>query len=220
MDYSPIKAKLKYWIDFSGSTDEYRKKHDQDCILTDGNLFADTLFSLWLPLRYTLNHFDCDEWKEWKAYELKELKPKRMNLKSHNECLNNLHDNIEIFLPDSELSNLLSKLFSIGVTRSNVIILPYRKWNSLRGSAPYYDYFPHFLYDLFGTDNKHYIKALEQWIKEERLEMFFTDGITEQSKIKDLIGNGNVTSHKPNKMNLERLFSNYLYILNERSKYL
>ena len=51
-----IKTHIQYWIDYKGDGDEYRRTHDLDCILTDGNLFADTLFSLWLPLRYVLNY--------------------------------------------------------------------------------------------------------------------------------------------------------------------
>ena len=66
MDYEPIINQLSYWINYKGSGDEYRKNNDRDCILTEGNLYADTIFSLWLPLRYTLNYFDCDKWIKWK----------------------------------------------------------------------------------------------------------------------------------------------------------
>lgn len=65
VDYSIIKMQIEYWINYTGTGDAYRKKNDLDCILTNGNLFADTLFSLWLPLRYTLNYCGCERWKMW-----------------------------------------------------------------------------------------------------------------------------------------------------------
>lgn len=34
--------------------EEYRRWHDRDCVLTGGCLEADTMFSLWLPLRHTI----------------------------------------------------------------------------------------------------------------------------------------------------------------------
>ena len=53
MDYTPIIEKIRYWRDDDGVGDEFRRTHDLDCILTGGNLFADLIFSPWLPLRYT-----------------------------------------------------------------------------------------------------------------------------------------------------------------------
>lgn len=64
--YKPITQKIQSWIDYNRNKpkgnyaahkqehDEYRKNNDLDCILTDGNLYADTIFSLWLPLRFVL----------------------------------------------------------------------------------------------------------------------------------------------------------------------
>ena len=58
MKYESIIKKINYWKSYDGTGDEYRKTHDLDCIQTKGNLAADTIFSLWLPLRYTLNYFE------------------------------------------------------------------------------------------------------------------------------------------------------------------
>ena len=61
-----IRTHIQYWIDYKGTSDEYRRAHDLDCILTDGNLNADTLISLWLPLRYVLNYCDTERWKRYR----------------------------------------------------------------------------------------------------------------------------------------------------------
>lgn len=98
--------------------------------MTGGNLFADTIVSLWLPLRYTLNYFECQKWTEWKEYEAKVLRAKRMGLKDCNEFLEDLIANIEIYLPDHAISRKLSELFVIGQSKSNVMLLPWK--NSIR----------------------------------------------------------------------------------------
>ena len=67
-----FKEHIQYWIDYDGSSEGYRKKHDLDCILTDGNLCADTLISLWLPLRYVLDKENTNKWKEYLKGEDKE----------------------------------------------------------------------------------------------------------------------------------------------------
>lgn len=64
--YKPITEKIQAWINYELNKPKgdyethkqehntYRQKNDLDCILTDGNLCADTIFSLWLPLRFVL----------------------------------------------------------------------------------------------------------------------------------------------------------------------
>lgn len=219
MDYEPIINQLSYWINYKGSGDEYRKNNDRDCILTEGNLYADTIFSLWLPLRYTLNYFDCDKWIKWKEYEEESLRPYYINLKKHNACLKDISDNISIYLPENELTKMLVELFRLGVKRGNVMILPFRKWNKLWGEKPYFEYMPHFLYDLVNTNSEYYLDALKKWIYVEHLDMFFEDNIVSIDNIKDLAGTGKVTSHSPQKINLQLLLKNYVEILENRSKY-
>lgn len=219
MDYEPIRNQLAYWIHYKGSGDEYRRNNDRDCILTEGNLYADTIFSLWLPLRYTLNYYDCDKWIEWKEYEEKSLKPHSISLKKYNDCLMDISDNIANFLPETELTNMLSDLFRIGVKRGNVMILPYRKWNNLRGGRPYFEYMPHFFYDLLNTNSEYNLDALKKWIYDEHLEMFFEDNIISIENVRDLAGTGKVTSHSPDNINLQLLIKNYIEILDNRSMY-
>ncbi len=213
--YVPILQKIEYWRDYNGTGDLYRKEHDLDCILTDGNLFADTLFSLWLPLRYTLNYYGCELWDKWKEFEAEKLRPQKLGLKDCPDFLNELIENIDVFLPPTELTSLLSELFELGQQRCNVIILPYRSWNSRRGYQPYWEYLPHFLYDLMNTESPVFLKAVSTWLQSEQLEMFF-NGSLDKSNLKDLAGTGAVWRHKPNEINVEHLLRSYIDILRAR----
>ena len=214
--YAPILQKIRYWRDYTGTGDLYRKKNDLDCILTDGNLSADTIFSLWLPLRYTLNYYGCDLWDNWKDFEAEKLRPKRLGLKDCPDFLNTLIENIDVFLPPMGLTIMLSELFELGQQRCNVMILPYRSWNSRRGCSPYWEYLPHFIYDLMNTDSPLFLQALHTWIKCEHLEMLFINGKLEKNNLKDLAGTGAVWKHAPTEINVEQLLHNYIEILKER----
>lgn len=214
MDYTPIVEKIKYWRDYDGFGDEYRKEHDLDCILTNGNLLADTIFSLWLPLRYTLNFFESSRWTYWKNFEYAFLKPKKLGLKNYKPFLLELECNIEDFLPNHEITNKLVRLFELGQKRANVMILPYRSWNSKRGYSPYWDYLPHFLWDMLTERN---IKVVSEWIHREKLSMLFNDenNIARETLI-DLAGTGDVRSHAPKDIVLPVLLDNYIRLLEVR----
>lgn len=134
--YKPIREKIEGWLRYDEHApksdyrkhrkehDEYRRRHDRDCVLTDGNLNADTLFSLWLPLRHTIARIHDGETiravgKIHSKYDfLREL------VKG---------DNLERMLP-AELSivSKLSILFEFGLGRENVFILLERWLNSAR----------------------------------------------------------------------------------------
>lgn len=215
MDYTAIISKLDYWKNYNGTGDEYRATHDLDCVLTDGNLNADTIFSLWLPLRYTLNYFECDKWSKWKDYEYDVLKPKRQGLKDCAEFIDDLKNNITEYLPQSIITDKLCLLFKLGQTRANVMILPERRWNVQRGGSPYWEYMPHFLYDKLKSEPD----KVRQFVIDQHLEMFFEDGNISLSNIKDLVGTGSVFQHSPTKIKLETMLNNYTNILFERSKY-
>ncbi len=215
----PIIAKLKYWRDYAGRRDdEYRRTHDLDCVLSGGNLQADTMISLWLPLRYTLNCFDTPAWQLWRELDYAELKPKGIGLKDHTGFLNNMIERIDNFLPDSELTRKLSTLFALGQQRFNVMLLPKRSWNTLRGGKPYYDYMPHFLYDLFSYAQDE--EALQSWLHKENLEPFFAAETIEQRNILDLAGTGSPCRHSPKDIQLDQLLDNYIAILRRRAELL
>ncbi len=220
----PIIEKIKFWRDYDGTGDEYRKTHDMDCVLTGGNLYADTIFSLWLPLRYTLSFFEkaqfgrWQNWRQWKEYEYSVLKPKKLGLKKCKAFLNDLIENIEEYLDfEDEIAIKLSRLFDIGCERCNVMILPYRYWNSKRGNYPYFDYLPAFLYDVFDKCDNDFLR---DWIEKESLQPFFKDGSIAKENVRDLAGTGNPLIHRPAEINLEVLLDNYIDILEERKKLL
>lgn len=221
--YAPIIKKIEYWrkdncYNESSTYDSYRQRHDWDCLLTGGNLNADTIFSLWLPLRYSLNYYDCDRWKKWKDKEY--ANKTGGGLKSCPEFLNDLIENIETYLPPAgPISPLLSELFDLGQKRANVMLLPDRSWNQKRGKAPYYDYVPHFFYALMSKDPAFDLmsnKGITAWITKEHLEMFFKNKIIDKANIKDLSGTGDPLEHSPTRINLEVLLTNYIEILKER----
>ena len=203
-----IKTHIQYWIDYNGNTDEYRRTHDLDCILTDGNLYADTLISLWLPLRYVLNYCDTEQWEQYRSIKY---------LKDNDDFLFKLKDNLKTFIPNDEMLSKLEELFKLGRTRANVIILPYRRWNKMRGGIPYWEYFPHFLYDLLNTDDEEFLETIRHWIGREQLQMFFAGEIN-KDKIIDLCGLGNPCSHNPRnkQFDVPKLIDNYIDILKQR----
>ncbi len=216
---SNLEKHIQYWIEYDGNGDEYRKTHDLDCILAGGNLYADTLISLWLPLRYVLDKENSEKWKLFLEYEKKELRPKRKNLKYHDEFLSDLKVNIDEYIKDKAVRKRIEELFGLGRTRANVIILPYRRWNCIRGKMPYWDYMPHFLFDMLNTESPQFISTVCEWIKQEHLEMFF-DGDIKKENLKDLCGTGGVCSHSPlnSGFDIMKLINNYIDILIERQE--
>lgn len=213
MNYAPIIRKIKYWREYDGVGDKYRQTHDLDCVLTDGNLLADTIFSLWLPLRYTLNFFEAPSWTYWKNYEQDYLRPHNTGLKDCKPFLSELEQDIETFLPEHEITSKLIRLFLLGQTRSNVMLLPCRSWNSKRGYPPYWDYLPHFLWDMLNGSNT---ETVCEWIRREKLSMLFQDETIAREKLLDLAGTGNVRYHAPKDIVLPVLLDNYVHILELR----
>ncbi|WP_026653683.1 hypothetical protein [Butyrivibrio proteoclasticus] len=214
---SHIKKHIQYWIDYDGKGERYRRENDLDCILTGGNLFADALISLWSPLKYVLEYENNRCWQEFD--------PKDRS-KNNNKFLEKIKDNVENFIPDEDLRGKLERLFELGRTRANVIILPYRKWNTLRGGNPYYDYMPYFLYDILNVNADEefaeFGEAVQNWIRREHLEMFFDGNVIKRENIKDLCGIGTVTPRWMNKkesFDIRLLLENYIEILEERSEF-
>lgn len=212
-----FKEHIQYWINYKGAGDEYRKNNDLDCILAKGNLYADTLISLWLPLRYILDKENTSKWNDYLKYEKDNLRPKSLNLKAYDEFLYDLKSNISKYIPNPIMQEKVEKLFTFGRTRANVIILPYRKWNNIRGYSPYWDYMPHFLYDLLNTNNENFLNAIQKWVKEENLCMFFeNENNIAKETIRDLSGSGSIFKHKSNQIDVNFLIDNYIKILEKR----
>ena len=224
LDYGAIIHKIEAWIyynenapkeksyinksEYYKDSDKFRKENDLDCQLTEGNLFADTIFSLWLPLRFSLLKINGGYTKLNKYGKV-----------DKNDCnfLRGIINNIEELLPYSkEITKLLIDLFQLGQERCNVMILPDRSINTEKGKKPYYDYMPYFLLECFESGNFskyfHYKnEELKKWIVDQKLEMFF-DGEISKNKIKDLAGNGNIT-YNGGTEHIETILKNYITIL-------
>lgn len=226
--YEPIKRKIREWIEYDENApkvaysenpelhDDYRKAHDRDCILTGGNLYADTLFSLWLPLRNTIRCLNDEQSISAVGNIYDKISFVRALMRD---------DNLEKLLPeDKSVVTKLSTLFELGMRRENVMILPDRRLNPARAQKPYWDYVPVFLLESFpGGGFASYWNGLDdyiEWIRTERLEMLF-GGEPVAKNIKDLAGTGDLRITIPNNgfEGMERLLDNYLQVLRERQKY-
>ena len=221
--YKPIKEKIYSWIWYEENKlksryaddrmkhDEFRSKYDLDCVLTNGNLNADTIFSLWLPLRLTLVDING-----YTTLNKNGLGSNRYVFLKNISIKNNL----EYMLPSNYPTVIqLSKLFKLGQSRANVMILPEnQRWlNSARGKEPFYDYIPYFLHECF-SGGKFSVafnsdEELKKWIQKESLEMLF-DGIVAKNNIRDLSGSGDIRCGIPN--DIEVLLKSYINILENR----
>lgn len=221
--YRPIIQKISSWIEYEENKpktkydedaekhDKFRSAHDLDCVLRNGNLHADTIFSLWIPLRFALVKVSgYDKIKEVTGLNLEQSVPFWKALISNG--------NLKKLLPiKNETTRLLSELFYYGQKIENTMILPER-WLQSRGGRPYYDYMPYFLYECFKGGNFHKAFGSDEevckWIREENLECFF-DGTVCKENIIDLAGTGNVKKGIPDDLNY--MLRSYISILQKRA---
>lgn len=222
--YRPIIQKISSWIEYEENKpktkydedaenhDKFRSELDLDCVLRNGNLHADTIFSLWLPLRFALVRLSgYDKIKEITGLNLEQSVPFWKALISNG--------NLKKLLPiKNETTRLLSELFYYGQKIENTMLLPER-WLQSRGGDPYYDYMPYFLYECFKGGNFHKAFGSDEkvceWIREENLECFF-DGTVCKENIIDLAGTGNVKRGIPDDLNY--MLRSYISILQKREK--
>jgi hypothetical protein len=220
----PIKKKIEQWIYYESNEpkvqykgneklhDNFRKENDLDCQLTEGNLKADTIISLWLPLRFSLVRLN--------GYSILN---KIGNINNKMDFLNEfIKYDLQEFLPVNEPVVIkLSELFKRGMKRENVMILPNRTINCERSSEPYFDYMPHFLHDCFqgGYFSKYFSNddELDKWIEIQHLKMFFESEPIRKFKIKDLSGSGSVKKNIPKKV--EAMLDNYIDVLEARAEF-
>lgn len=226
--YEPIRAKVEEWLwydenqpkcSYSANAEEhdrFRSQHDRDCMLTGGDLKADTLFSLWTPLRHTIVRLNDRE----TISAVGDISSKYRFLREFIK-----EDNIEKLLPETEsIIQKLSELFELGMGRENVFLLPERQLNTARARKPYYDYVPVMLLEAFpgGTFSAYWNspEAYLQWINEEHMEVFFDSGIS-PDHIRDLSGAGDIRdSLAPEGVAaMERMLDNYIAVLKERKRY-
>lgn len=218
---------LSYWINLEKNKlptkyendrenhDKHRAVYDMDCMLCNSNLHADMVFSLWLPLRHTLEKLNNGNKK------INDVLKTNVN-KNNVIFLSNLRKNdslLELLPESSSTVQLLSELFYYGQQRANVMILPER-WMQKRGKKSYYDYMPYFLYECFagGDFSKAFSSdaSLRQWINEQALSFFF-NGSIDKCNIIDLAGNGNLKSNITKNLDgLNYMLTNYIDIIKKR----
>lgn len=204
--WEPFRIKLKFWIDFVNNFpniprrgnelifDEYRRDHDLDCRLAGGDLKADTIFSLWLPLRYTLISLHGLPWLQEHFGKVE---------KSTKFLQSMLNYGLEELLPEDKLVvQQLRNLYILGQGRENVMILINRGLNPMRGGPPYHDYVPYFLKECFeGGAFFHFFnknpEVLRNWLMREELQFFFEDGYLTPEALYDLSGTGAITVGHP-----------------------
>ena len=175
--YAPLIQKIDYWIDYDKNLPpvnqhqarrQYRAAHDRDCVLTGGNLLADTIFSVWCPLKmvlkclnpsgefYKYNRFDGDRYK----------------------FLREIRENCENLLPsDDSLAALLLKFIRLTDGHENVMILPNAAMQK-RG-IDFCDQMPRTLYECFkgGAYSQYFSAELpaSKWVRDQKLAMLFYD---------------------------------------------
>lgn len=221
--YWPIYKKINDWIEYEKNAptsdykdepevhDQYRATHDLDCMLRGGNLFADTIFSLWIPLRFAMVNLNTYN-KIESVTKVKLGKGKNIVFLKQ-LCIDR---NLEKLLPpESETTRLLSILYCYGQRFENTMLLPERWLNKKKGY--YYDYMPHFLSECFSpgecSEAFENNESFVAWIDREKLGCFFDGEITKESII-DLAGTGDVKDNKPKDLNA--MLRNYISILQKR----
>lgn len=219
----PILHKIEFWHSYNAGCNairdkqkqmKYRSENDLDCVLNNGNLQADMIFSLWTPLKLVLRELNHQEWSK-NAFCATVL-----SQSTEEDRLEVLHR----YLPsDNELVSLLSEFFIIASQKCNTMILPKfliqertkeYSLNIVRGKSPYNDYMPYFLYNCLKCEPFTWIgyrtgiayaerafqtrTDAEAWIREQSLEVFFKDPrhISPETLI-DISGSGTVTRSVP-----------------------
>jgi hypothetical protein len=234
--YEPICIKLREWISYDENKpcspywknpaehDDYRKMHDRDCVLTGGNLCADTIFSLWLPLRSTIRRINPPE-VIWQVGDMR-------NKVSFARSLLQGGNLEKLLPPELSITHTLSELFWYGLGRENVMLLPQRTLNSARGKKPYWDYMPVFLYEIFPQGNFSAAfpekGAVTAWIHSQHLEMLFQGEHVERKNILDLSQSGRICcnlaplseDYEKSLASQEKMLRNYVEILKKRKQVL
>lgn len=200
----PIQEKIQQWITNEEKTAEKNPNED-------------VIFSLWRPLRFTLARINGYP----KLNKIGDVNDKRNFLQELSKY------NLDLFLPiDKPVVIKLAKLFELGMTRANVMILPHHTGlealNCLRKQEPFHDYMPYFLHECFkgGRFAPYFAsdEVLKEWIKEQHLEMFFEENEMARDRIKDLSGMEDYRKSIP--LDMEVLLDNYIEILEQRIAFL
>lgn len=198
------KERIKYYE----ATDEWRKKYDLDVIHLKGDLNADTIFSIWMPLKMCLQISNTYPYSDHGNNE----KP----YKSY-PYIPNIIKNIDTYLPYNKWKDLY-EFVSIALTEANVMKLHNRKMQ-IRGEK-FCDQMPKTLYECFegGIFNEYFKDGkVDEWIRNANLSMFF-EGKISRENIKPLIPRMKASEFEwlKNRQEIEQMLKNYCEILKMR----
>lgn len=234
--YEDLLEKNKKWLKIK--QDEWRKKYDLDVIWLKGDLKADTIFSVWMPLKMCLQ---CSATYPY-SFKGNNCYPyKKDGYKGKQGIINFLTDiktHIDTYLPKGEWLDLY-EFAELASTRANVMKLPDRgmqtrgikefnfgKW---KVTEPFFDQMPRTLYECFegGEFQKReraYFKndnEVIRWVEDEKLTSFFDEKISRET-IKPLIGTMKPSQVKwiTEKNELNKMLGNYIDILKIRKQQL
>ncbi|SHN33628.1 hypothetical protein [Gracilibacillus kekensis] len=193
----------KYFEDYGN----WRKRYDLDVIHLNGNLNADTIFSIWMPLKMCLQNSGGYPYSEYGISE----KPN----KSY-PYIPNIIKNIDTYLPYNEWEELY-KFVSIALTEVNVMRLPDTK---MQKRGEFYDQMPKTLYECYGKGK--FAKCFQdiqvkEWVRDQNLTMFFENKISREN-IKPLISRMNASDFEwlKNREEIKEMLTNYCMILEMR----
>ncbi|MFD0672216.1 hypothetical protein [Cohnella sp. GCM10027633] len=183
---NPIVNYLKYWSNAFGKPthrDDWRRENELDVVWLRGDphdLHADTIFSLWMPLKMCLQCVAGDVFIR---------KGNRGIPAKTQEHYDDIIANINSYLPRADpLVKELYRFAELASTRANVMRLPKRRMQS-RG-VYYFDQMPRTLHECFegGRFSPYFTNddGVRDWVTSEKLCMFFAGEIT-QVNIKPLI---------------------------------
>ncbi|WGG44201.1 hypothetical protein [Rossellomorea sp. DA94] len=192
------------------ANDEWRKKYDLDVMHLNGDLCADTIFSIWMPLKMCLQNSDAYPYSEHGEYQ----KPYKSN-----PYISNIIKNIDTYLPYDKWEELY-RFVRIALTKSNVMKLPERIMQE-RGRL-YYDQMPKTLYECFkeGRFSQCFKDIqVEEWVKKQNLTMLF-EGVISRGNIKPLISRMKASEYEwiKNREEIKEMLINYCMILEMRSE--
>ncbi|MBR1478056.1 MAG: hypothetical protein IJ608_08880 [Lachnospiraceae bacterium] len=183
--YEEYEDKERFYKDYSA----WRRKNDLDCIYFNGDLRADTLMSAWTPIKWVAECLN-------REYGIKFCKKVKGD---PNHDLRLLAEDRDAYLPPKhELVQLLDRFLELVELRCNYILLPDRDMNAARYNCnvdgktiTLYDEVPPMLYHLFDENwfGKYFDMDPVKWVKRERLDVGFRDGIIDQDHVIPLTKN-------------------------------
>ena len=171
---NPVISYCRYWL----SPASPRESNDLDCLYMEGDSRADTLCS---PF-------------SWLKWCLSVLNPgSEIRFSKRRDFLELLEKDVDHFLPPgNELTGLLYSFLGLAMLRCNVILLPDRRMNCSRymlDGVTLFDLVPCTLYYLFEKNKlgRYFVQETpESWVRREKLECGFRDGIIDQEHVRPL----------------------------------